>query len=470
MMRRTSVRAGALLAAGALLVAACSSSGSKTGAATTVGGSTTTAAPNTTQGGATTTGASTSAPASTTPAATTWAVNTKDCVDPAAADKAITGTLHLGSVMPLTGGIASAAFAPVKAGFEAYIDYANKQKMLGDVKIDVNIQDDQYNKDKTPGAVSKLIDAGTDVVSGIIGTPDNLAVRQVLNDSCIPQLNALTGSPHWGEVKDFPWTMGILVPYDIESKIYAKQLSVMYPKGAKVALFYINTEFGTAYADAFKALAKQYNLDIVATETIEGEDATPPKSQVTNIAAKKPDVVMAVPLGAGCITFLNALAAAKAQTAGWNPATFITNTCASSLILGAAGADANGLYTSAATLDIGNPANATVPNVKQYLDIMKAAKHADVATTAAAGWATAEATVAMLMQAQKSPAGLTRASIIDAARNFTYTPMLARPGVVLHTNGESDPFLAQSLQVIQYDAAKKIFTDVGKLITEFESK
>jgi ABC-type branched-subunit amino acid transport system substrate-binding protein len=472
MMRRTSVRAGALLAAGALLVAACSSSGSnKTGAATTVGGATTTAAPGTTTGGSTTTAAaSTSSPASSTPAATTWAVNTKDCVDPAAADKAITGTLHLGSVMPLSGGIAAAAFAPVKAGFEAYIDYANKQKMLGDVKIDVNIQDDQYNKDKTPGAVSKLIDGGVDVVAGIIGTPDNLAVRQTLNDSCIPQLNALTGSPHWGEVKDFPWTMGILVPYDIESKIYAKQLSVLYPKGAKVALFYINTEFGTAYADAFKELAKQYNLDIVDTETIEGEDATPPKSQVTNIAAKKPDVVMAVPLGAGCVTFLNALAAAKAQNAGWNPATFITNTCASSLILGAAGPDANGIYTSGATIDIGNPANATLPKVKQYLDIMKAAGHADIATTAAAGWATAEATVAMLQQAQKSSAGLTRASIIDAARNFTFTPMLARPGVVLRSNGETDPFLAQSLQVIQYDAAKKIFTDVGKLITEFETK
>jgi ABC-type branched-subunit amino acid transport system substrate-binding protein len=372
--------------------------------------------------------------------------------------------------MPITGGIAAAAFAPVKAGLEAYVDYANKQKMLGDVKIDLSVQDDMYNKDKTPGAVSKLIDGKTDVVAGIIGTPDNLAVRQVLNDSCIPQLNALTGSPHWGEVKDFPWTTGILVPYDTESKVYAKQLSVMYPKGAKVALFYINTEFGTAYADAFKELAKQYNLDIVATETIEGEDATPPKSQVTNIAAKKPDVIMAVPLGAGCVTFLNALAAAKAQNKGWNPATFITNTCASSLILGAAGPDANGLYTSGNTIDVGNPANATLPAVKQYLDIMKAAKHADIATTATAGWAVGEVTVAILQQAQKSPAGLTRASIIDAARNFTYTPMLGRKGVVLRSMGETDPFLSESLQVIQYDATKKVFTDIGSLITEFEHK
>ncbi|MEI8240008.1 MAG: ABC transporter substrate-binding protein, partial [Actinomycetota bacterium] len=386
MMRHSSVRAAALLAASALLVAACSS-GNKTGAATTTaGGATTTAGATSTVAGSTTTAAATTAPSSSAPSGA-WAVNTGDCVDAAAADKAISGTLRLGSVMPLSGGLAAAAFAPVKAGLQAYVDYANKQKMLGDVKIDLSVQDDQYNKDKTPGAVSKLIDGKVDVVTGIIGTPDNLAVRQVLNDSCIPQLNALTGSPHWGEVKDFPWTTGILVPYDTESKVYALQLSKMFPKGAKVALFYINTEFGTAYADAFKALAKQYNLDIVATETIEGEDATPPKSQVTNIAAKKPDVIMAVPLGAGCVTFLNALGAAKAQNKGWNPATFITNTCASNLILGAAGPDANGLYTSGNTVDIGNAANAGLPEVKKYLDIMKAAGHADIATTAAAGWA-----------------------------------------------------------------------------------
>jgi branched-chain amino acid transport system substrate-binding protein len=341
--------------------------------------------------------------------------------------------------------------------------------MLGDVTIQTTIEDDQYSKDLTPGAVSKLIDGGVDIVSGIIGTPNNLAVRQTLNDACIPQLNALTGSPHWGEVKDFPWTTGILVPYDTESKVYAAQLKEMYPNGAKVALFYVDSEFGTAYAEAFKSLAKDYKLDIVDEETIGAEDQTPPAAQVTNIASKKPDVVMAVPLGAGCVTFLSQLATAKAQNAGWTPATFITNTCASSLILGAAGAAADGLYTSGNTIDVGNPANANLPKVKEYLDYMNSIGKSAIATTAAAGWGTAEVTVAILQQAQKSADGLTRASIINAARNFTYTPMLARDGVVLKMNGEKDPFLSESLQVLQYKAGPPgTFTDVGKLITAFE--
>ena len=41
--------------------------------------------------------------------------------------------------------------------------------------------------------------------------------------------------------------------------------------------------------------------------------------------------------------------------------------------------------------------------------------------------------------------------------------------MVYKTNGEDDPYLAETLQVMQYDATAKIFNDVGELITEFES-
>ena len=135
----------------------------------------------------------------------------------------------------------------------------------------------------------------------------------------------------------------------------------------------------------------------------------------------------------------------------------------------AAGAAADGLYTTSGTIDVGNSANANLPKVKEYLDYMNSIGKSAIATTAAAGWTTAEVTVAILQQAQKSKDGLTRASIINAARNFTYTPMLARDGVVLKMNGEKDPYLAESLQVLQYKAGPPgTFTDVGKLITAFE--
>ena len=443
-MRRKSARLLAVLTAGTMLIAACSSDSDNTDSTTAATTGETTAA-TTGETTAATTGDTTAETVveTTEPAAAGWAVNTDDCIDPAAAEEIIEGTIKIGSVMPLTGdSSADEAFAPVKDGWLAYMDYANEQGLLGDITIEASVEEDQYSKDLTPGAVSKGIDNGVQVFSGIIGSPNNLAVRDTLNEECIPQLNNLTGSPEWGKVTEYPWTTGQLVPYGTESKVYA---------------------------DAFKELAGEYGLEIVDEQTLEATDTAPPTSQITSIADKAPDVIMAVPLGIGCVTFLGALAEKKAQNTGWTPATFITNTCASSLILSAAGAAADGIYTSNNLIDITDPANATVPAVVTYVDYMASIGKSDIASTATAGWATAENTVAVIKQAMESPEGLSRASIINAARNFTYTPALGRPGVELKSLGEDDPFLAESLQVLQYDADAKTFTSIGELITEFET-
>ena len=459
----------AALTAGALLLAACGGDDDGGSAETTTPAvETTEGATETTEGGSTET---TEAVTDTTEMARPegWAVDTSLCVDPDAANAPIEGTIKIGSAMPLSGGAAAAAFAPVKEGFEAYIKYANENNLLDGITIEATIEDDQYNAELTPGAVSKLIDGGAHLFSGIIGSPNNAAVRGTLNDNCIPQLANLTGSPAWGEVADYPWTTGQLAPYTVESYVYAAQIAELYPDGATVSLFHVNNEFGQVYVDAFKDIADEYGITIVSEETIEATDSAPPVAQITNIATEAPDVIMAVPLGAQCISFLTEVANAKAANAGWAPAVFLTNTCASSLILGASGAAADGLYTSGNLIDVVDPANAEVPEVAEYLAFMAAEGKSEIVSTATAGWTTAEVTVAILIQAAASPEGLTQASIINAARNFNYEPTLGIDGVVFKMMGEEDPFIAESLVVRQYDADTATFTDVGELITEFES-
>ncbi len=121
----------------------------------------------------------------------------------------------------------------------------------------------------------------------------------------------------------------------METKIYVDAMKAQFPQGAKVALYYVNNEFGQAYVDAFKDLAADAGLEIVDEQTIEAGDSNPPTAQVTSIASKKPDVIMAVPLGAQCPVFLKEVTNAKAANAGWAPAIFQTNTCASKLFLSA---------------------------------------------------------------------------------------------------------------------------------------
>ncbi len=413
------------------------------------------------------TGAGSTTPSSGAPAKA-WTVDTSKCPDPAAAEAPITGTLTIGSVQPLSG-TPAVAFAPVTDGFKLYLDYANKNKLLDGITLAANIKDDQYDATQTPGAVSSLIDSKVNIFSGIIGTGDNQAVVDTLNQECIPQLLNLTGAPEWGNVAKYPWTTGALVPYDVEARIYATALKGIIGAGGTVGLFTVNNDFGKTFADAFKKAATANGLKVVVEQTIEEPDQAPPTNQVGAIAAAKPDAVMTVPLGLQCPIFLKELVNAKAATSGWDPKVFLTNTCASHLLITLLAAGAGDkVYTSTNILDPADPANAANPGVKAFTDAYAAAGlKGDVGTTAV-GWSVAEDTVSILVKAQKAGA-LSRKSIIEAARNSTFTPSLGIPGAQYKMNGETDGFSFQTLQVEQWNEATKSFTNIGTPDSSSES-
>jgi len=399
-----------------------------------------------------------------------YSVDTSKC--PKDATAPIKGTIKIGSTMPLSGGVAAVAFAPVAEGLKDYIAYANDNNLVPGYKLELTIEDDQYNASLTTPAVGKLLDnVGVNLFASMIGTPNNLAVRDTLNQECYPQLFAASGSPAFGDVAKYPWTMGGLAPYNTETKVYVDDIAKAFPNGAKVAIHHVNSDFGDVYSSTLKKLAPGAKIDVVTEQTIEAEDANPPTAQVAAIAAKKPDAIIAVPLGAQCPTFLKELANAKAANPGWHPRLYITSTCAAPIILAIAGKDADGLITISGALDVADPKNASNPAVKTYHDYMvsKGFKADGDFATAAAGWSGGEATIAVLAAAAKS-GELTRASILNAARNLDFTPSLFRPGVKLKTDGEKDGFPLESFQVIQWNAGTKTYTDLGSLITQYEGK
>ncbi|MET0908681.1 MAG: ABC transporter substrate-binding protein, partial [Ilumatobacteraceae bacterium] len=386
-----------------------------------------------------------------------WAVNTDDCVDPDRANAPIEGTVDIGSAAPLSGGPAATAFAPAIAGMEAYIDFANENDLLPGHDITITYADDKYDPSLTPGAISSALDNGADLISGIVGTPPNLAVRDTLNEECIPQLEAGSGDPAFGEAAEYPWTMGGNLPYDIEAKAYAENVAAEFPDGASAALFYVNNDAGLVFKEAFEEAAGGANIDIVDDQTIEAAETAPPSAQVASIAGNAPDVIVAFPLGAQCPTFLNEIANAKAANSGWEPRVYLTNTCASPLILGAAGPAANGIYTSSpyAAVDVTNPENQSLPGVAEYLSYMESKGLSDTVPTSVAGWVWGQVTVEILRQAAESPEGLTQASIINAARSLDYVPTVGVDGVTYKTSGEEDAYVVEAVQIYQYDAETK---------------
>ena len=418
---------------------------------------------------------------STTPKTTTtgdggggggaYAVDTASCPDDATAP--IEGTIKIGTTMPLSGGVAAAAFAPVAEGMKDYIAYANANNLVPGVKLELTIEDDQFNSNLTTPAVEKLIDSTkVNLFAGMIGTANNQAVRDLLNEECYPQLFSLTGAPIWGDVETFPWTLGGLPPYNTETAIYVDDIKREFPDGATAAIFHANSEFGEAYQTAFTGLAADAKIDVLETQTIENENSNPPTSQVNAIASKKPEVILAVPLGAQCPTFLKAVADAKAANPGWDPRIYITSTCASTLILTVSGDSADGIFTIVTAKDANDPGLATDADVAAYrkaISDLGFKADGDFAT-AGAGWTTGELTVEVLRIAAASKDGLTRASILNAARALDFHFQLARDGVNFKTDGTNDAYGLESMQVVQYHSATKTYTDVGELVTSFEGK
>jgi branched-chain amino acid transport system substrate-binding protein len=455
----------ALAAVGALTLAACGSddnadSGDSTPVETdapdttdaadttdTTEATDTTDAPDTTEGGA----------------GTEFVVDAEACDDPDAATAPIEGPLKIGTSLPLSGGPA-VLFAPLAAGQQAYIDYFNAE--FGGIDgqpIELVVKDDQYQADLTVANVDELIfDDEVNMLSGIVGTPNNLAIRESMNAQCIPQLAAATGAPEWGDIENYPFTTGLLVPYEIEVRVFGDYVVEQFGEGATVGLIYVNNEFGQAYVTAMEAYAEENGLEIVAQETIDAADSGAPSQQMTNLVQAAPDAILAVPLGAQCIAFMQELGNAQAAKSGFDPAVYQTATCSDSLFFNAASnGGADGVFTTLNIKDPNNPLYADDEGLQTYLEAMAAsAPDANaLSTIAIAGWLSMEVAVQAAIDAAEA-GDLSRVGIMNAARNVDYAPSLTLDGLSSIMNAE-DAYTSEGTQLVQWSDADKFLVPVG---------
>jgi ABC-type branched-subunit amino acid transport system substrate-binding protein len=172
--------------------------------------------------------------------------------------------------------------------------------------------------------VTELIERqGIFATMGIVGTPNNLAVRDQLNEQCIPQLFATTGASEWGAVDEFPWTMGSIVSYEAEAAIYANYIQQEFPDGATVGLLVMNNDFGRSYQDGFSKAIEGTDIEIVEEQFVEAA-APSVANEITTLASSDADVLMGFVSGAICPQMM-----ANVAQASWEPMTFLSSTCSS---------------------------------------------------------------------------------------------------------------------------------------------
>lgn len=356
-------------------------------------------------------------------------------------------SVKFGTSVPQSG--LYAAFSKIATGYTAYFDYLNQEEGGVDGReISVEVTDDAYESGQTVSNVQQLVQQ--DQVFGIfnvVGTPNNLAIRDTLNQDCIPQLYAATGAALWGNPDEYPFTIGSLPTYATEMGVFVQYLTENNPD-AKVAILYQNDDFGKEYLDSITALTEGTDIEIVTEESYEPSDSDV-DSQITSIASSGADTVL---LGATALKCPQALDALQAQS-GFDPETvWLSQTCTSSTVIGLASpGSADGVLSA---IYLKDPADPQWDDDEAMVEFQtQGAAHGLSAEevedgVVGIGWTFGQ----LLAETVRNTPDLTRENMMQSAYSLDgLTVGLLLPGVSLTTNGAEDPFPIETLQVAQYN-------------------
>jgi branched-chain amino acid transport system substrate-binding protein len=359
-------------------------------------------------------------------------------------DPGITKTsVKLGGSYPFSG--PASAYGTIGEGAKAYFKFLNDKGGANGRKIQFIALDDGYEPPRALQNARRLVQQDkVFAMFNTLGTPNNLAIWDFLNQQKVPQLYVATGASDWGkDVKAHPWTIGWQPNYVTEAKVYANYLKQAKPN-AKVAVLYQNDGYGKDLLGGFKEGIAGSGIKIVKAETYNVTDPTV-APQVERLARSGADTFLdiATPKPA-------AQAIATVAKSGWKPLHIVNNVAADkNLVLKPVGLqNAKGLVSTAYFKDPQTARWANDPAVKEYkAALAKYAPHADPEDAFNMyGWTVAQ-TMAKALQNMKQP---TRAALMDAVRNMDEEQGTLLPGEKVQTTPD-DGYPLEAMQIIKFD-------------------
>jgi branched-chain amino acid transport system substrate-binding protein len=362
------------------------------------------------------------------------------------ADPGITPTsIVLGGTSPLTG--PAAAYASVARGAKAYLDSVNAKGGVSKRKFEYRIVDDAYNPAQSIQATRQLVEQDkVFAVFNSLGTEHNIAVREYLNQTKVPQLFVASGATTWGrDAAKYPWTIGFQPSYQAEGWVYGQYVARTMKK-AKIAVLLQNDDYGKDLLVGLKRGLARSGSSVVAAESYE-VTAPDVQSQIAKLKASRANVlaVFATPKFA-------IQAFVYASRLAWRPQ-IINNSVsgASNIMLLASEGGKNKAIEGTISLNfLKDPTDAkwkNDPGMKTYRSVMgKYAKGANLSDVYHVyGMAVAFETVALFRRLGANP---TRAGLMARARSITSpaNPFLL-PGIAVRTgNGDNFPVQQGQLQ------------------------
>ena len=368
-------------------------------------------------------------------------------------------TILLGGTVPLGG--PEAAFGVVAPGAQAYFKYVNDHGGVFHRKIQYEYLDDGYDPAQTVTQTRRLVEQ--DKVFAIfnsVGTEEVLAVRQYLTQQGVPQLFVGSGLSELGrDYKHYPYTIGYLIDFAAEGKVFGSYLAKTRPS-ARIAVLYEASDYGTELLAGLQTGLHGKGA-IVAKETYNVTDPDV-SSQIAKLRASNADTLVLFALPKQTIQTFVAI-----DKLGWSPRVFISSVSIDPAVMQIARLNTHsrtteGSMSLAFLKDPTNPRWAKDAGVKLYYRIMKRYAHGEDPKAVAHiyGMAAAYTMVDALRHAGKN---LTRQSLMNAATHLNEpdNPFLL-PGIVVRT---TPTFRFPLTQAQLYRFTKGLWTPLGGLVT-----
>ena len=352
-----------------------------------------------------------------------------------AADPGVTAReVRIGGSVPLTG--TAGAFAAVARGAEAYFKYVNSRGGVNRRRIVYTYLDDAYNPQQTVQATRRLVEE-EDVfaIFNTLGTEHNLAIREYLNRSRVPQVFPASGATTFGrDWRRYPQTTAGFQPsYLAEGRMYGRAIGATMRR-AKVAVLYQNDDYGKDVLTGLRQGLRFYGRGGKVTSTQAYEvtevDVT---SQITRLRGSRANYLVIVATPSAAIRAFIA-----ANKIGWRPRIIVNAVASASNIMRIAQASSSARTTNGAVSivfikDPQDPRWAKDRGMRLYRTIFRRYGSGNINDGYNVyGMAAAYAFVDALRRSGRTPtrAGLLRALTSLNIRNNPFVP----PGIVIRTS------------------------------------
>jgi len=310
--------------------------------------------------------------------------------------------------------------------------------------------------------VDELLDSSGSFAIQTLGSSNTLKVYDKLNQRCVPNPYVISGHPAWGDPVNHPWTWGNLLAYNTEAVLWGNLITsrLADQEEITVAALIMQNDFGKAYEVGFQNFMESSDAKINFVFERVDPTAVVITSQMTTLAAAKPDVFIAMTGGTPCTQAI--LEAANNGLKDSAKLLFQPSVCKAMTYVGkdAVGGDGSAsdgwLIVGGGVKDFNDSALLDDPWVafarKLLTDAGKAPESSGLLNM---GFDHSWPVVESLKIAAELPGGISRPNFMLAARMLDMTNPNLLDGVKYNMKGAEDPYPTEGSDISQFDAAKQ---------------